>query len=144
MACNTPIIVFKDFNKYSRGDYPIFYNNSGEYAPDFSAESLADTIYKVINNQEKYAPRKNYLCYNGRKNFVNTIIDNIPYYKNNLPEYRKQGIMDNLWVDLAMQANYQLSTYEFIYGKNPAIQHVRGMKNIESLVKFFYSRFKIN
>lgn len=144
MSCNTPIIVFKDFNKYSRGDYPIFFNNSGEYVPSFHPESLADTIHKVINNQDNYTPRKNYLLYNGRKNFVNTILDKIPYFKENLPEYSKNGIMNNLWVDLAMQANYQLSTYDFIYGKNPAIQHVRGMTNIESLVKFFYSRFKIS
>ncbi len=144
MSCDTPIVVFKDFNKYSRGDYPIFFNNSGEYVPEFSAESLADTIYKVIINQKKYRPRKNYLTYSGRTNFVNLIVDKIPYYEKNLPSYRKNGIMTNLWVDLAMQANYQLSTYDFIYGKNTAVQHVRGIKNIESLVKFFYSRFKIN
>ena len=143
MACNTPVIVFQDFNKYSRGDYPIFFENSGEYAPYFTPESLADTIHKVINNPQNYEPRKNYLKYSGRKNFVNTIIDSTPYYKENLPNYEKGRIQDNIWVDLAMQYNYQLSTYDFIYGKNTAIQHVRGMKAIESLVKFFYSRFKI-
>ena len=143
MSCNTPIIVFKDFNKYSRGDYPIFFENSGEYAPEYTPESLADTIHKVINNPQNYEPRKNYLTYNGRKNFVNTIIDSIPYYSENIPNYEKGRITDNIWVDLAMQNNYQLSTYDFIYGKNTAIQHVRGMKAIESLVKFFYSRFKI-
>ena len=143
MACNTPIIVFKDFNKYSRGDYPIFFENSGEYAPEYTPESLADTIHKVINNPQNYEPRKNYLTYNGRKNFVNTIIDSIPYYAQNIPNYEKGKIQDNIWVDLAMQENYQLSTYDFIYGKNSAIQHVRGMKAIESLVNFFYSRFKL-
>lgn len=143
MSCNTPIIVFKDFNKYSRGDYPIFFENSGEYVPEYTAESLADTIYKVINNPQNYEPRKNYLTYNGRKNFVNTIIDSIPYYSENIPNYEKGKITENIWVDLAMQYDYQLSTYDFIYGKNAAIQHVRGMKAIESLVKFFYSRFKI-
>lgn len=143
MSCNTPIIVFKDFNKYSRGEYPIFYENSGEYVPDFTPESLADTIHKVINNPQNYEPRKNYLTYSGRKNFVNTIIDSIPYYSENIPNYEKGRIQDNVWVDLAMQHNYQLSTYDFIYGKNTAIQHVRGMKAIESLAKFFYSRFKI-
>ncbi len=143
MCCNTPIIVFKDFNKFSRGDYPVFFKNSGEYALEFTPESLADTIHKVINNEKFYSPRKNYLIYNGRKNFVNTIIDSIPYYKENLPNYEKGRIQDNIWVDLAMQYDYQLSTYDFIYGKNPAIQHVRGMKAIESLIKFFYSRFKI-
>lgn len=143
MACDTPIIVFKDFNKYSRGNWPVFFSNSGEYAPEFSPESLADTIHKVINNPQNYRPRRNYLALNGRKNFVNTIIDSIPYYKNNMRRYEKGRITDNLWVDLAMWENYQLSTYDFIYGKNTAIQHVRGMKNIESLVKFFYSRFGI-
>ena len=143
MSCNTPIIVFKDFNKYSRGDYPVFFGNSGEYAPEFTPESLADTIHKVINNPQNYEPRKNYLIYNGRKNFVNTIIDSIPYYAQNIPNYEKGRIQDNIWVDLAMQQNYQLSTYDFIYGKNTAIQHVRGMKAIKSLVEFFYSRFKL-
>jgi len=143
MSCNTPVIVFKDFNKYSRGDYPIFFENSGEYVPEFSPESLADTIHKVINNQTNYEPRKNYLKYRGRKNFVNTIIDSIPYYSQNIENYEPNRIQDNLWVDLAMQDNYQLSTYDFIYGRNGAIQHVRGIKAIESLIKFFYSRFNI-
>lgn len=143
MSCNTPIIVFKDFNKYTRGDYPIFFGNSGEYVPEFSAESLADTIHKVINNPKNYEPRKNYLIHRGRKNFVNTIIDSIPYYSQNLKGYEKNRIQENLWADLAMQNNYQLSTYDFIYGKNTAIQHVRGIKNIESLVKFFFARFNI-
>ena len=144
MSCNTPIVFFKDFNQYTRGDYPIFFGNSGEYARLFNPEALADAIYKVINNPNDYEPRKNYLKHSGRKNFVNTIIDLIPYYKENLPEYEKGRITDNIWVDLAMQDNYQLSTYDFIYGRNIAIQHVRGISKIESLVNFFYSRFKIN
>ena len=143
MSCNTPIIVFKDFNKYSRGDYPIFFGNSGEYVPEFTPESLADTIYKVVNNPQNYSPRRNYLIHNGRKNFVNTIIDSIPYYQEHFPEYQKGQIENNIWANLAMQSNYQLSCYDFIYGKNAAIQHVRGMKNIESLINFFYSRFRI-
>ena len=143
MSCNTPIIVFKDFNKYSRGDYPIFFGNSGEYAPEFTPESLADTIHKVITNPQNYSPRRNYLIYNGRKNFVNTVIDKIPYFAQNLPEYEKGRIIDNVWVNLAMQSNYQLSCWDFIYGKNPAIQHVRGITSIENLLKFFFIRFKI-
>ena len=143
MSCNTPIIVFKDFNKYSCGDYPILFNNSGEYAPEFSPESLADTIHKVINNQKDYQPRRNYLTYAGRKNFLNTIIDNIPYYAQSFPEYEKGRILDNIWANLAMQDNYQQSCYDFLYGRNTAIQHVRGITNIESLIKFFYSRFGI-
>lgn len=143
MSCDTPIIVFKDFNKYARGDYPVFYANSGEYCEEYSPECLADTIHKVLTNQDSYEPRKNYLIHHSRKNFVNTIIDSIPYYSQNIPDYKKGQIQENIWVDLAMQRNYQLSTYDFIYGKNTAIQHVRGMKNISSLVDFFYSRFRL-
>jgi len=143
-CCNTPFIVFKDFNKFARGKYPVFYKNSGEYAPEFTSEALATTINKVINNQEKYSPRENYLRYGGRKNFLNTCIDYNPYYKKNMPEYKKGSIMENIWVDLAMQDNYQLSTYDFLYSRNSAIQHVVGIENIESLVKFFYARFDIS
>ena len=143
MACDTPVVVFKDFNKYSRGDYPIFFENSGEYAVEFTPEALCDAIRKVILNPGRYEPRKNYLKYSGRKNFLNLCIDSNPYYKFNLPDYQKGRILDNIWVNEAMQKNYQLSTYDFLYGRNPAIQKIKGMKNITSIIEFFYSRFGI-
>lgn len=144
MSCNTPIITFKQHNQWARGEYPIFFGNSGELAQEFSPESFADAIHKVLVNLKKYEPRKNYLIYNGRKNFVNKIVDSIPYYSENIPDYKKGRIHENIWVDLACQENYQLGYVDFLYGKNPLIQHVRGLKKIDSLVKFFYSRFKIN
>ena len=106
-------------------------------------EALADTIHKVINNLDKYEPRKNYLTYNGRKNFINTLVKYIPYYKENIPDYQENRFHENLWVDLATQANYQLGYIEFLYEKNPAITHIRGISQIDSLIKFFYSRFHI-
>ena len=143
MSCNTPVIVFRDFNKYARGDYPIFFENSGEYVEEFSPVALADAIHKVIFNQNSYEPRKNYLKYSGRKNFINKITDEIPYFAQNIPEFEKGRIHDNVWVDLACQINYQLSYHDFLYGKNPAISFVRGMDAISSLIEFYYSRFGI-
>ena len=143
MSCDTPIIVFKDFNKYSRGNHPIFFENSGEYVPEFTPEALANTIHKVLLNPSRYEPRKNFLKYFGRRNFLKTCLENIPYYAENIPDYDADKILDNIWLNLAMQRNYQLSMYDFLYGRNTAIQHVRGMKNIGSLVDFFYSRFRI-
>ncbi len=143
MSCDTPIVVFKDFNKFARNGYPVFRKNSGEYALKYDPESLADAIHKVINNQEKYTPRENYLKYNGRKHFINKIVDAIPYYKENLPGYKYGDIHNNLWVDLACQRNYQLSYIDFLYARNPAISFVRGMDKIKSLIEFYYSRFKI-
>ncbi len=142
MSCNTPVVVFKDHNKYARGNHPIFFGNSGELA-DFSPQALADSIHKVITNQKNYSPRKNYLKYNGRRNFVNILTSYIPYYEKNIPDYNESKFHENLWIDLATQENYQISYHDFLYGKNPAIIHVRGVKNIESLIKFFYSRFNI-
>lgn len=143
MSCNTPIVVFKDHNKFTRGDYKIIPDNCGEYAKEYSSEALADAIHKVLMNQEKYQPRRMYLKNNGRLNFINKMVDMLPYFKNNLPEYKKGRLQENLWVDLAMQRDYQLSFHDFLYGKNPAIQQRRGIDDIKDLMKFFYSRFGI-
>lgn len=79
----------------------------------------------------------------GRKNLINKIVDMIPYYKENLPGYVPNKIQENLWVDLAMQDNYQISFMDFLYGKNCAIQHITLLENNNSLMHFFYSRFGI-
>ena len=143
MSCNTPIIVFKQHNQWARGEHPVFFGNSGEMVEEYTPEALAETIRKVIKNPNNYSPRYNYLKYNGRKNFVNNIIKHIPYYRENIPEYDENHFHENLWVDLAIQENYQIGYHDFIYAKNPAIYHVRGVENIKTLVEFFYSRFNI-
>ncbi len=142
-ACDTPVVVFRDHNKWARGGHPILREKSGEYAEVFSAECMADAIHKIISHPEYYEPRESYLKYSGRKNFINTLVDYLPYYHNNLVGYEKGAVHENLWLDLATQRNYQLGYHDFLYCKNSAIQHVRGVKAIESLVKFFYSRFGI-
>ena len=143
MSCNNPVIVFKDHNKWARDGYPIFPEGSGEYVEEFSAEALADTIHKVINNTEKYTPRANYLKTNGRKNFIDKLVSYIPYYRENVPDYDKSKFHENLWIDLACQSDYQLSYINFLYDKNPAISHIRGVDNIKNIMKFYYSRFGV-
>ena len=144
LSCNTPVVIFRDHNKWARGNYPIFFGNSGEYALEFTPESLAEAIHKVITNPQKYEPRKNYLMHSGRKNFINICTDRIPYYKENIPDFESGRFHDNLWVDLACQQNYQISYHDFLYGKKVNIQHVRGLNDIDKLVKFYYARFGIN
>ncbi len=143
MSCDTPVILFKAHNQWARGNHPLFFSNSGELVEKFSPEALCDTIDKVIFNQNKYEPRKNYLIYNGRKNFVNKLANYIPYYRENLPNFNPRSFASNLWIDLACQNNYQIGYYDFLYGKNPAIFHVRGIKAIEKLADFFFKRFDI-
>lgn len=141
--CNTPVIVFKDLSKYTRGNDGAFAPNAGLYAPEFTPESLCDTIREGMLNQEKFTPRRSYLEVNGRINFLNKCIDSIPYYRENLPEYVPGRIQDNLWLDLAMQANYQLSFHQFLYGANPAIHHVKLHEENTGIMDFFNARFMI-
>lgn len=141
--CNTPVIVFKDLSKYTRGNDRAFAPNAGLYAHEFTPESLCDTIREGMLNQDKFTPRRSYLKINGRINFLNKCIDSIPYYKENLPEYVPGRIQDNLWLDLAMQANYQLSFNQFLYGANPAIHHVKLHEENTGIMDFFNARFMI-
>jgi len=145
MCCNTAVVTFKDLNQYSRGNSPIFCGGAegGLMAPEFDAESLADTIHWGIINNGAFKPRRNYLKYNGRLNFINKFIDAIPYFRENLPEYTPGAIEKNAWVDLAMQDNYQLSFIDFLYGKNNTIQHFRVCQDNSFIINFFYSRFGV-
>ena len=144
MSCDTPIVVFKDFNKYSRGDYPVFFGNSGEYVPEFTPESLADTIHKVITSPQNYEPRKNYLIHNGRKNFVNTVVDSIPYYRENLPDWQEGRIMDNVWLDMACWDNYHMSYHDYVYGNSYATSYVAGLEKIDTLLQTLSTKFGIS
>ncbi len=142
-SCNTPVIVFRDHNKWARGGYPIFPEGSGEYVESFSPEALADTIYKVINNQEKYTPRMNYIKTNGRKKFIDKLTSYIPYYRENIPEFDKTNFHENPWIDYACQAGYQLSYIDFLYDKNPILSRTRGLSKIEKTLKFYHERYSV-
>ena len=58
-----------------------------------------------------------------------------------LPECVSLKHDTNLWLDLAVQANYELSLNEFIYDKNHLLSHVRGLDGIRRLVNFYMGRF---
>lgn len=142
-SCNTPVVVFKDLSKYTRGVDSAFPLAAGMYAPEFTYESFAETLHCALNKLHSFSPRRSYLRENGRKNFLNYCIDNIPYYRENLPEYVPGKAMENQWLDLAMQANYQISLNDFLYGKNLAIHHVKLHEQNTALMDFFNARFNI-
>ena len=56
ISCNTPVVVFKDLSKYTRGDDDAFPQNAGLYVPEFSAESLTDTMQEALENIDKFTP----------------------------------------------------------------------------------------
>lgn len=138
MSCNVPVICFQEFNQYARGDSPVFPEGAGLYAK-FDPESLADTIYTVLENRAEFKPRYQYLKHCGRKNFFNTCIDSFPYYQHNIPDYKPGDVINNLWLDLAVQQNYQVSLNSFLYGGS-ILSHLRGMsaiqQNLGELTKF--------
>lgn len=143
LCCNTPVVVYKDLSKYTRGNDLAFPEGAGIYVPEFSPQSLCDTIHEALSKIDQFTPRRSYLRYNGRKNFLNKCIDSIPYYRENLPEYEPGKAMDNMWLDLAMQENYQLSLNAFLYGANPAIHHVKLHEKETGIMDFFNKRFLI-
>lgn len=133
-SADTPIIVFNDFNKFMRGETPIFYENSGEFIPEFTAESMAKTIHKVITNEDKYSARENYLKYNGRYNMVKQIVNHIPYYQQNIPDFKDGNLISNTWVNQACKKNYGFTFEELLYDADPRWTQVVGVTNSLKLI----------
>ncbi|HEY9783966.1 MAG TPA: glycosyltransferase [Candidatus Obscuribacterales bacterium] len=142
MCADTPVICFKQFNQYARGEELPFPSGAGELS-DFDAEALADTIHHVLHNRQDFKPRRSYLSNWGRKNFLNRCVDAIPYFKSALPEYEENASVKNLWIDLAVQNNYDLSLNDFVYGANPLISFRRGLDDIDSMLGFYFDRFAL-
>ncbi len=142
-SCNTPVVAFRQHNQWARGKHPIFYGNSGELAENFTPESLADAIHKVITNSDLYEPRKNFLLHSGRRNFVNILLDSIPYYRENIPEFKQGRIFDNVWVNLALWDNYATSYYDFLYRNKNSMTNRRGLESIKDVVDFYLNKMQI-
>ena len=143
ILCNTPVVIFKDFNKYIRGGDKAFPDNAGLYAPEFSAKSLAETIHKALNNLEQFTPRDSYLKENGRLNFLNKCVDSIPYYHENLPNYSPGHIEDNEWFIEALADNYDMSLIQFLYGWDNSIQQTKLHENNTAVMDFYNKKFNI-
>ncbi|MBQ8250343.1 MAG: glycosyltransferase [Alphaproteobacteria bacterium] len=143
MAGNTPVVVFKDYDKFIRGKTPAIYSKSGEYAPKFTPESLADTVHKVIQNQNKYTPRKSYLEKNGRINFIKKICEYMPYYKEKVYKLEDNDLVHNKFFNNLMRYNYGITLEEFIYDKEPMLCGAVGKEDILEVLKGYSSQFKI-
>lgn len=162
-SCNTPAVCFRQFNQYARGarrdadeppssdrtpesgnpdvPAPAFPEGAGLYAPEFDAEALADTFHQLLQNETAFRPRRRFLETSGRKNFLNGCVERFPYYRTALPDYVPGQHAGNLWLDLAVQANYQLSLFDFLYDRNHRLSHVRGLKAVDDMFRFYLGRF---
>ncbi len=144
MLCDVPILLFKDFIKYVRGQndiIPNFEGNAGYSIEHFSASSLADSIEYMLNNLETYSPRKTYLESMGRKNFFNIVLNSFNYYEQNVPNYAINKAYNNAWLDLAIADNYQLSLNDFLYSRNLALQASKGLEGMKKLANFYQEKY---
>ncbi len=143
MSANTPIVIFKDYNKFIRGTSPAIYPKAGEYAKEFTPESLAETIHKVLVNQHKYTPRKSYLEHNGRTHFIKTVVEHMPYYQKQVPGLKDNDLVHNKFFNYLMKFNYGITLEEFIYDKEPMLMGATGRDSILEVLKGYMGQFKI-
>jgi glycosyltransferase involved in cell wall biosynthesis len=142
MCCNTPVVCCEELNWHIRGSDRLFPEGAGLLAR-FEPESFADAIHRVIHNQSDFAPRKSYLRWSGRRRFLNTCVDKFPYYARAIPDYVAGQTYSSFWVDLAIQDNYRLSLHDFLYGRNNALQHPKGLAQIGETMQFYFTRFGV-
>ncbi len=141
LSCNLPVLTCSEFNQYARGADGAFPKGAGLYA-NFEPESFADGIYSLLQNPDQFSARKEFLGQSGRRNFLNTCLDYLPYYAQNLPEFQPGHHWQNLWLDLAMQQNYQLSLIQFLDGGNHlAAPRVQGIEQIEQTIAAYLRKF---
>ena len=69
------------------------------------------------------------------------MVDSLPYYRENIPDYEPGKIHENLWVDLACYDNYQVGFRDFLYGKKIPLSHVVGIEDIKKLLSAYYTKF---
>lgn len=142
MCCNTPVVCCEELNWHIRGGDRLFPERAGVLAR-FDPELFADAIHTAMHNRDQFTPRKSYLQWSGRRRFLNTCVDRIPYYAQAIPDYVAQQAYASPWLDLATQDNYQLSLHDFLYGRNTAIQYPKGLAQIAETVRFYFARFGI-
>lgn len=140
MCSDTPVICFEALNQFHVGKDRVFPEGAGLLSP-YSPEGLADTIQEVVTNRDAFKPRRKFLERFGRKQVLNACLDSIPYYRQNLPEYKQGGALDNMWLDLAVQHNYQLGLHDFIHDRNAAISRAQGLERIREIVAFYAKRW---
>ncbi len=143
MCCDMPVIVFRDFNRFCRGTSPAFPENCGEYVPEFTAESLADTIHYVLMNPTKYSPRENYLKQYGRVNFIKKIMNEIPYYRDNIPCFADGNLVENNWINKACRRNYRMDYEAFLYDANHTLSNIAGLTNILKTIHAYADKHHI-
>lgn len=142
MSCNTPVVCFKDYNKFVVGEDMLFPEGAGLMAETFDAECMADTLHTALENYDDFKPRQRYMEHYGRKRFFNRLMDCFgDYYSKIIPDFTPGGRHhENIWLDLAVQANYQLGLVDFIYDRNIKLSYLDTFEEMEEILGFYFER----
>lgn len=140
--CDVPVACFADYNYYARNGTPLFPQGVGATAAQFTPESLADTVHRVLSTQADFRPRQNALKMFGRKRMFNRCIDAFPYFREAIPDYVSGEMHENAWLDLALISNYQIGLFDFMYGRNGQLAHQMGMEHVTKQIEGYIAKFK--
>ncbi|MBY0404436.1 MAG: glycosyltransferase [Cyanobacteria bacterium] len=151
MMCNTPVVCFQAFNQYARGKTPILPEGGGTYA-QFNPESLADTLYETLHTDKHFTPRKAFLKQYGRMNFLNHLLEDLPYYHETLPGFisKNKGEdvssvpphSDNIWLQLAVHDNHQMSLSQHLYRETLYPPSMIGLQGIQDICARYHQQYR--
>lgn len=147
MSCDVPVVTFAAFNQYARNKASIFPEKAGLVAPEFTPESLAETLAKVLDNPEQFTPRQEVLRVSGRVKVLQTCLNIIPYYRQHLPMFEENHVLDNLWLNAAIHHNYHRHIWQHLYnhGKDegmPAFWH-KGLEDTTRALNMYADTIRI-
>lgn len=142
LCCDVPVVCFQDFNAPIRGDTQIFPEGCGMLAPNYAAESLADTLHATLRSLNDFSPRKHYLSnFGGRAAAVNRALDALPYYRNTIPDYVEGGMLNNKVLLESFYHNYGVELKKYIYFRSEhVVRATTSPEAFQASVKYFLSR----
>lgn len=143
MACDTPVICFRGFNQYVRGDDFAIPPGAGLYCDDFNAEALADRLHVLLSNRGEFSPRQSFLRYYGKARAFNVAIDSFrDYYSSRIPDYKVGNHTNNAWLNERISAQYGIDLLSYVYYiKNSRFKKTNfGMEDNLKALQYYRSR----
>lgn len=140
MCMDTALLWYQDYNHYIR-DVPAFSDGAG-LSCAYEPEAWADTLKTMLEDYQEFQPRRRYFEHYGRKNFLNTCIDHIPYYAEVLPQYERGRHHLNPWWDAAIFNQYQVGLIDFLYGKRESVSYTGSPEYIKQSLAYYMAKLK--
>lgn len=134
MACDTPVVCFRDYNRAARGPEEVFPPGAGVYAEAFDPDALADALEEVLARGDELRPREAYLRFAGRRRAFDRSLGALSYYRDVLAIAGARPVHDDPWLDAAMRACHGISLTDFIYQQRWDAVAAVGVEDVRRLV----------